>query len=35
MRTGKWTDEEERLFHIGFRKYGSDWAKIADLVKSR
>ena len=31
----KWTEEEHRLFLQGLEKYGTQWDKIADVVKSR
>ena len=32
---GRWTSEEHRLFIEGLAKYGKDWKKIEDHIKSR
>jgi SHAQKYF class myb-like DNA-binding protein len=32
---GRWTSEEHRLFIEGLAKYGKDWKKIEDHIKTR
>jgi SHAQKYF class myb-like DNA-binding protein len=33
--TGRWTDEEQAAFIAGLRKYGKNWKKISQMVKTR
>ena len=32
---GKWSTKEQALFKKGYKKWGPDWIKIADMVKTR
>ena len=33
--TGKWSTQEQALFDKGYKKWGPNWKKIADMVKTR
>lgn len=35
QNTGRWTNEEHRLFLRGLELHGKGWKKIASLIKTR